>query len=247
MWHFVPRGVQEGEAFIKDDTREWFEERDRKIVICREYPDHPRWQLTAAKSVRTQLYNGTVVAEIHMLARIMAGRPDVPEWVPARMTVKQQQADLGFRLVKATRDVFRTKGKEAMETFADKAPGQFIKFIGATFVPKQIETQLNTNPNELSKETVGQYLDLIADELQRRANEAQVLRAAPMDYESPTDMMGAVEDVAFQMTDAAATKHPGVARMDTHNEVTKNLKHVVDIITPRDEWDDEPKGDDDGW
>ena len=249
MWHFTPRAVQEGEAYIKDDTREWFENRDRKVVICRAYPDHPRWQVAGSQSIRAKLYNGTITAEVHMLARIDIGRPDVPEWVPARMTVKQQQADLGFRLVKTTRDIFRKKGKDAMELFAERAPGQFIKFIGATFVPKQIETQLNTNPNELSKETVGEYLELIADELSRRADEAGVLaRGFPLDYNSPLDqtLKDKVEDIGYEMIDAAATKRPSEAREVGHIEGARNLKRVTDVLTVVDEWaEQEDEGD--GW
>ena len=33
------RVVQQGEAFVQDDTRGWFEDRERKVVICRDYPD----------------------------------------------------------------------------------------------------------------------------------------------------------------------------------------------------------------
>ena len=251
MWFFTPKAVQEGEAFIKDDTRAWFDDRDRKVVICREYVDHPRWMIAGAESIRAKLYNGHIVAEIHMLARIHAGLPDVPEWVPARMTVKQQQADVGFRLTKITRDVFRKQGKEAMELFADKQPGQFIKFIAATFIPKQIETTLNSNPNEMPKEQIGQIIDALEEELNRRAEEAKLVSEQPMDYEAPAGITAALEGAAEVIIDAAGTNHPGVARMDGHPEAARNLRHVIDLaaseVTENDGWDDPPQGDDDGW
>jgi hypothetical protein len=146
MWLFVPRAVQQGEAFIQDDTRDWFEDRERKVVICRDYPDHPRWIVN--NGVRARMHNAQIVSEIHMLARIMAGKPDVPAWVPARMSVKQQQSDLAYRLTKATREVFIKEGPAALEAFANKAPGQFIKFVGATFIPKQIEANVTQSPGQ---------------------------------------------------------------------------------------------------
>lgn len=244
MWLFVPRSVQQGESFIQDDTRDWFDDRDRKVVICREYPDHPRWVVLKGNNIRARMHNSHIVSEVHMLARLHAGKPEYPDWVPARMTVKQQQADLAFRLTKATREVFVKSGKEALESFASKAPGQFVKFVGATFIPKKIESDVTVRPGEvLDPEVADQILAALNEELQRRADEAKVISTTDvLDYDAPADVVDMVADTAG--TFAAATEHGveriGALRDPAHRALTQHLDKVIDLeadVPPETEWD----------
>lgn len=238
MWLFVPRAVQQGEAFIQDDTRDWFEDRERKVVICRDYPDHPRWIVN--NGVRARMHNAQIVSEIHMLARIMAGKPDVPAWVPARMSVKQQQSDLAYRLTKATREVFIKEGPAALEAFANKAPGQFIKFVGATFIPKQIEANVTQSPGQsMDAETADALLAAIAEELQRRQDEAKEVAAVrPLDYEPPAEIVDMVRQTAetFHMA-TEPTMSPGSAKNGHPTNLTHGLTKVIDLEADVEEFD----------
>jgi hypothetical protein len=241
MWLFVPRAVQQGEAFIQDDTRDWFEDRERKVVICRDYPDHPRWIVN--NGVRARMHNAQIVSEIHMLARIMAGKPDVPAWVPARMSVKQQQSDLAYRLTKATREVFIKEGPAALEAFANKAPGQFIKFVGATFIPKQIEANVTQSPgSSMDAETADALLAAIAEELQRRQDEAKEVAAVrPLDYEPPAEIVDMVRQTAetFHMA-TEPMMSPGSAKNGHPWNLSHGLPKVIDLEADVEEvdWDE---------
>lgn len=176
LWMFVPKAVQRGEDWVQDDTREWFEERGRKVPISREYLDHPRWVTGAAgNTIRGRLYNGGIVSEVHMLARISAGRPDYPAWVPARLSVKQVQADVAHRLTKMTRETLLTHGKTALKDFAQRAPGQFIKFVGATFIPKRLETEATVRTESMDAETADALIEALSAELERRGREAKII------------------------------------------------------------------------
>lgn len=244
MWLFVPRAVQQGEAFIQDDTRDWFDERDRKVVICRDYPDHPRWVPLNKNSIRARMHNSQIVSEVHMLARLAAGRPEYPDWVPARMTVKQQQADLAFRLTKATREVFISAGKDAMTAFAQKAPGQFVKFVGATFIPKKIESDVTVRPGEImDPETADQILAALNDELKRRMDEAKVVATTDvLDYDAPAEIVDMVADTAGTFTEATVTNDVETvgALRGNHVALVERLNRVVDLeadVTPETEWD----------
>lgn len=234
MWLFVPKAVQQGESFIQDDTRDWFDDRDRKVVICREYADHPRWIVLSNKNMRAVMHNAHIISEVHMLARLHAGRPEYPDWVPARMTVKQQQADLAYRLSKATREVFVKHGKEAMETFASKAPGQFIKFVGATFVPKKIESDVTVRPGELiDPETADQLLSALSDELKRRQEEAKVVATTHvMDYDAPADVVDTVQDTAGvfrQSVELRPTDRVAAMRSGTSLTLADGLQKFQDL------------------
>ena len=245
MWLFVPKSVQQGEAYIQDDTRDWFDARDRKVVICRNYPDHPRWVILKTSNLRQQMHNAHIVSEVHMLARLAAGRPEYPDWVPARMTVKQQQADLSFRLTKATREVFVKAGKEAMENFASRAPGQFIKFVGATFIPKKIESDVTVRPGEvLDPEAADQILAALNEELRRRAEEAKLVATTNvLDYDAPAEIVDMVAGTAGTFATATETgKSERVAalRGPTHKALTYHLDKVVDLeadVPSETEWD----------
>lgn len=245
MWLFVPRSVQQGESFIQDDTRDWFDDRDRKVVICREYPDHPRWVVLKGNNIRARMHNSHIVSEVHMLARLHAGKPEYPDWVPARMTVKQQQADLAFRLTKATREVFVKRGKDALEMFADKAPGQFVKFVGATFIPKKIESDVTVRPGEvLDPEAADQILAALNEELQRRADEAKLVATTDvLDYDAPADVVDMVADTAGTFaaaTEVGSLERVGAMRDPAHRALTQHLDKVVDLeadVPSETEWD----------
>lgn len=245
MWLFVPRSVQQGESFIQDDTRDWFDDRDRKVVICREYPDHPRWVVLKGNNIRARMHNSHIVSEVHMLARLHAGKPEYPDWVPARMTVKQQQADLAFRLTKATREVFVKSGKEALESFASKAPGQFVKFVGATFIPKKIESDVTVRPGEvLDPEAADQILAALNEELQRRADEAKLVATTDvLDYDAPADVVDMVADTAGTFaaaTEVGSLERVGALRDPKHIGLTQHLNKVVDLeadVPSETEWD----------
>lgn len=245
MWLFVPKSVQQGESFIQDDTRDWFRDRGSKVVICRQYPDHPRWVPLNKSAIRAAMHNAQIVSEVHMLARLAAGRPEYPDWVPARMTVKQQQADLSFRLTKATREVFVKAGKEAMEAFAQRAPGQFVKFVGATFIPKKIESDVVVRPGEMiDPEMADQILAALNEELQRRAEEAKLVATTNvLDYDPPAGVIDMVADTAGLFA-AATAPGPGELMSATRKpeavSLHRNLKRVVDLeadIPAETEWD----------
>lgn len=245
MWLFVPRSVQQGESFIQDDTRDWFDDRDRKVVICREYPDHPRWVVLKGNNIRARMHNSHIVSEVHMLARLHAGRPEYPDWVPARMTVKQQQADLAFRLAKVTRDTFIKHGKDAMEAFASKAPGQFIKSLFATYIPKKIESDVIVRPGEvIDPEAADQILAVLNEELRRRADEAKLVATTNvLDYNAPADAVEMLELATNEFTAATEcgpSERIGALRDPTHMALTQHLNRVVDLeadVPTEVEWD----------
>lgn len=242
LWHFDARAVQQGEGFIQDDTRDWFEDRDRKVVISRSYPDHPRWLLN--DGVRARMHNYKIVSEVHMLARVTAGLSDVPAWVPARMSVKQQQSDVGFRLLKLTREQLIVSGKDAMAAFAQRAPGQFLKFVATVSVPRQIEANVTQSAGTvMDPETADALLAAIAEELGRRQDEMKEIAVVrPLDYEPPVDVVDAVKDVA--KTFHAATEPAralGSAKNAHPSMLTDRLSSVIDleadVVEPQTEWD----------
>ena len=244
LWVFVPKAVQQGEAFIQEDTREWFADRDFKVQVCRSYPDHPRWLASGRDSLRVKMHNSHIISEIHMLARTHLGLPDMPPWVAARMSVKQQQADLAYRLTKSARDVFLREGKLAIETFASKAPGQFIKWVSNTFIAKQIEQQVTVTPGGgISPEEADNMLEMIAEELRRRADDAQATVITPLDYVAPErGIVETMRDTGDAFHEANKDKWLGGSRLREdvsilNSEVTKRLGSAKDIISDQDEID----------
>lgn len=247
LWQFsVPKAIQAGESYIQDDTREWFAERDHKVVIQREYPDHPRWVIDGKNSVRAKMFNAGIACEIHMLARITAGKPEYPDWVPARMSVKQQQADVAYRLTKAARKVFIAEGEDAMKTFAQKAPGQFIKTMMATFIPKKIESDVNLNPgSSLSTEDADKLIEALKDEMARREQEMKIVNAEDvLNFEPPKDLVGELNAVTERLIDATGdpNRMPSTIRTPGRVEITQRLGHVVDLeadlVDSNVNWDD---------
>lgn len=241
IWLFVPKSVQQGEQWIQDDTRDWFDDRERKVEVRRDYPSHPRWIIKGANTMRATIHNAGIVSEIHMLVRIAAGLPEFPVWVPARMTLKQTQSDLAFRLSKTARDVFIRQGQQALKDFAERAPGQFIKFIGATFVPKQIEAEIKTSvAGGLDPETADQIIDALSQEMQRRAEEAKTfLAATTLDYEPAGNVAASLEGSAQVLHEATADNSIGASRRGDIT-ATRRLRDVQDAeqdVPAEVEWD----------
>lgn len=233
MWLFVPQAVQKGERFIQDDTREWFRDRDFKVEVKREYPDHPRWLVAGATSRRAVIANGNIISEIHMLVRLHAGIPEYPDWVGARMAIKTQQADLAYKLTKATRNAFLKHGTEAMESFATRAPAQFIKFVASTFVPKKIEVE-QTDGSGLEPDERTMLLKALADELKRRQDEAYLAgTVGVLDYEPQQDLVEGVAQISAVMKQAT-----GDGAMNTSvstdgvvgTGATRGIKKAVNVI-----------------
>lgn len=232
LWLFVPKAVQQGEAFIQEDTRDWFRERGGKVQIARVYMDHPRWLPLSKQTLRAQMHNAHIVSEIHILARLAAGLPEMPSWVAARMTVKQQQADLNYRLVKTARDVYLLKGKDAMMTFADRAPGQFLKWLSGTWVPKKVETETTVTPGQLiDPETADQLLEALGEELKRRQDEASLqAKTHVLDFEDlDTDAAATLMAQAEAFDRAKGLGHPAEARKPGSLILTHRLQDVVDL------------------
>jgi hypothetical protein len=243
LWMFTPRAITAGERWIQDDTREWFEQNERKVVICRSYPTHPRWTVgAAADTARARIYHEGIVSEVHMLVRLTAGLPEVPSWVPARLSLKQAQADLAYRLTKSARGVFVRQGEQAMKDFAERAPGQFLKWLGATFVPKQIEQNVTVTPGQsLDPQQAEDILQALDAELKRRADEAKLLKNNPTDFEAAlvSDSLKEVADrftvaVGDNVQNARALKPEAAYRL---NKVIDLEADLVDPVTGEIQWD----------
>lgn len=207
LWYFVPRAVQQGEDWVCDDTRQWFDDKGRKVPISRKYPDHPRWLSgAAAQTKRGSLHNVAIVSEVHILARIFAGLPVYPAWVPIRNNVKQVQAGVAYTLAKLTQKSLIMHGKAAMDDFATRSPAQFIKFVAGAFVPKQLEVA--QVPGEtMDSETADALLAALAAEVKRRADEAQFeLAAGANDWQDMPDAMPVLIEHAKELYVASNTK-----------------------------------------
>lgn len=228
LWMFVPKAISAGERWVQDDTREWFANLGGVVQVRRDYPTHPRWLVGAAgNTLRGAVMNEGIVSEIHLLVRITAGLPDMPSWVAARLSLKQTQADLSYRLTKLARGTLITQGPTAMKDWAERSPGQFLKWIGATFVPKQIEQNVTLSAGQsLEPEVAQAVIDAIAAEVERRAEEAQKLAVNPTDYEGGPvidNLQAAADELAGAVGDRvgiARTLVPGAAR---------RLRHVIDL------------------
>lgn len=204
--------------------------------------------MSGRDSLRVKMHNAHIISEIHMLARTHAGLPDMPPWVAARMSVKQQQSDLAYRLTKSARDVFLRDGKLAIETFAAKAPGQFIKWVSNTFIAKQIEQQITVTPGGgISPEEADNMLEMIADELRRRAEDAKTVTITPLDYDPPErGIVETMKETGEAFHAAAADGPPGVFIGTSRGATPKStpgaayrLGSVTDIISDQDEVDKE--------
>lgn len=244
LWLFVPECIQRGEAFIQQDTIEWLHDLGTaNLVICRSYPTHPRWIVVNGQNMRTtkarsDMSNGKVISEIHLLARRMRNMPDFPDWVRAVMSLKQQQSDVAYRISKAARKTAITHLDDAMKTFAERAPAAFVRFLAATFIPKKIEADIKTTNgfSGVDPESLSNMVEAFENELKRR--EAEGLRDARthvLDYEPPVEISPeALAGEAEKFREAAAAKPGFVGPMSQANprEMTRRLRQVRDIMDP---------------
>lgn len=252
LWKFIPKAITQGERWIQDDTRDWFDDAGglAGAQVRRDYPTHPRWIVgAAANTSRGSMLNEGIVSEVHLLIRITAGLPDVPSWVPARLSLKQAQADLAYRLTKTARGVFVEKGKDAMASFADRAPGQFLKFIASTFIPKQIEQNVTVTPGQsLDPDTADAILEALNAELKRREDEARRLRDDPDSYEGGPVIENLADAANTLAAATGVSENHRLARIvDAKNlgpDAARGLNKVIDLeaddyeVVPREiEWD----------
>jgi hypothetical protein len=240
MWLFVPEAVQLGERFIQQDTYDWFEDRDRCVPVAREYLDHPRWIVVGARGVRAQIHNAKIASEVHLLVRKHNGLPEVPYWVPARMSLKQQQSDLSWKLTKITRDALIKHGTNAMADFAVRAPGQFLKFVAQTFIPKKVEVEQTVTPGQsMDPETADELIRALSEELKRRQEEAKVVNHNPMDYDTNDEPIRVLDGFAVEMHEASKDTAIGNSKSFEPRDITRRLNIIDDVITLNEEvdWD----------
>jgi hypothetical protein len=235
LWFITPKAAQQGQDWIKDDTRQWFEDRGGLVQIGRVYLDHPRWAVGAAeRTMRGRMNNQNIVAEVHMLARVSAGLPEFPAGMATKLTVKQLQADTGFQLMRAARSVFQAKGRQALNDFADRAPGQFVKFMASISVPKRIETEVTTTAGALDPEAADALIAALTAELQRRERDMKVINAAGGIDLPDTQPVVELLTAAKELTDAGSTFGGGFRRepLDVGTEPEKEQSGEA-----HDEWD----------
>lgn len=233
IWLFVPKCVQRGQEFVQDDTRAWFEDRERKVAISRSYIDHPRWLIGGVgDTIRGKLFNGSIVSEVHLLARHFAGLPDFPEWVYASLSVRQAQAEVGWRITKLTRLALMKHGPQAMEDFATRAPGQFIKFVASTFVPRKLETETIPRAGEsMDSETADAMIAALAAEIRRREIDMKIIAVqGGNDYEE-VKPMEAFQQIGQDMKDAALSTNAQVLHPRSGDK-RFNPRNVRDMLNP---------------
>lgn len=253
LWKFTPNALKKGAAgHIQEDTRKWFWDRGglNGVAVAREYIDHPRWiGGEKAATARARIYNDDIVSEVHLLIREAADLREVPEWYRERMQLRQQQADIGYRMAVLTRNTFLTHGKEAMEVFATRAPERFIKFVAATYVPTKTEHEV-THSVSPSKEKLAAMVEALDEELQRRLNahmdDMKVVNASPGDYEAPGDAVYGIQKEAKLMLDASdiGPHDADVYRARTGASAPRRIDRVMNVIEPT---DDEPAPEDFEW
>lgn len=229
LWCYPPAAIRLGEAHIKPDTRVWFEEKAGDVQIGRFYPDHPRWNLVENK--KSRILNDQICGEIHMLARLAAGLPELPACAIRQMETKQVQADTAYRLLAAVRKVSTPERlEETLTLLADRQPGQYLKLVRdlarATYVPAGNEPiHQNADAKQLDV-----LIEGLVAEMKRREDEMKIISVNPQDVEF-TDPSVAFMDRAKRIHDATGqipTKSIGVA-MRPEGESVNRLKHVVDV------------------
>lgn len=228
IWLFVPKAVQRGEEFIQDDTIEWFSDREKKVQISREYLDHPRWLHggAAAQTKRGKLHNGNIISEVHLLARINAGLPEVPAWIPAQLSVKQLQNDVSYKLTKLTRKVLLTQGEQIMKDFAERTPGQFIKFVGATFVARKVE-DVTPAPERTDRDEARRVYEALLMEVKRREDELHITALQGGNDYDGADVVGELDKFAVGMREQSK----GYGRSSTGLlRLARDTEGVIDVL-----------------
>ena len=226
LWYFTNKANRLGERHILDDTRDWFRDRGFSVQICRSYPDHPRWQVRKPRgeSLQVDLANNEIVAEIHMLARIHAKLPDMPDWVAKRVAVKHLQSGLAYEILNGIGRSWRKYGQEALDTLAQHKPAQFIK-IATTMLPRT--TIHETAPPVQSTEVINEPARMVEEELTRRQNDhAAVHASAVIDYETMGDVTDAFKDVADKLNAASGVE--GAQRI-SQRDTLLNPRRVRDL------------------
>lgn len=196
LWMFVPKALQQGSQFILQDTIDWLMECRFQVRIEREYFEHPRWIAAMHPSTEERMLNNEVVSEVHMAMRIHHQLPMFPDWVVTRMSLKQSQAELAYLLMRNLENVFDRRGREALETMADRAPGQFVKLIASVALPKGTRTEEpKVGAPAVDPANIDSLLALLKTEMARRANEAKDAIDVPIDVEENDPVMPLVEKI----------------------------------------------------
>ncbi len=218
LWQYPRKAIENAATHIQDDTREWAAEVcDNLLVVCREYPTHPRWQhRVTGKDETVQQYriNSNICAEVHMLARELAGKDRLPDWAWARLTIKQTQATTAARLMDVMRKDFAAHGAEALRDMRERAPNQYMKLITSVFAPKRTEHDITITHQQadtvIDPGQAERMIDLLKTELERRANatyiEAKIISDIdPLEHPGPDPEMLVHEQVtkAFAAAEAA--------------------------------------------
>jgi hypothetical protein len=234
LWLFVPAALKQGEAFIQSDTREWFADRNFTVPISRSYPDHPRWNHT--KSLKAKMENGYVVSEIHMLARLKAGRAEFPDNIRSAMAVKHLQADVNWRLQHAARTSFVEGGLDAMRSVRDRNPAAYLRLIHKLFAGTSLEPA--TDEEALSTDKLVRMKELIEAELRKKEDNARLVTVTPMDFvrenevEQPVDTVQKLAD-GMLAANGDAENPAGAQATFTSNSSMVRL-HKVKVFT----WED---------
>lgn len=196
LWLFVPKALQQGSQFILQDTIDWLMERRFQVRIEREYFEHPRWIAAMHPSAEERMLNNEVVTEVHMAMRLHHQLPLFPDWVVTRMSLKQSQAELAYVLMRNLENVFDRRGKEALETMADRAPGQFVKLVASIALPKgtRVEEPKAGAP-VVDQANIDSLLALLKTEMTRRTNEAKEAIDVPIDVEENDPVLPLVEKI----------------------------------------------------
>lgn len=228
-WHFSLAAGRGREESVRDDTRQWFAERRGMIQICRNYPDHPRWQPRTSNG-SNPVANYGIISEIHVLARITKGLPAVPSWYLEDMTVKQVRSEFGTRFLRIARDASVKHLPEALDALAVKDPKSFVKIMMELGLPATSEVEHNHTVHvaDGDKELLETTRDLLAkvrDEKRRRemaidvtakvisgsiedrALHVQELKEVrPLDFVPREDPRQTLRDVAVDMREAVNAK-----------------------------------------
>lgn len=233
MWLFTPKSIVAGRAWIQSDTHEWLD-ANWPVPVARDYPTHPRWLLPNRPTMRSAVANANIVAEVHLAIRLMHDLPEFPPHVHGRIALKQMQSSLAYRLTKATHKAVADKTlDETIVMFRDKAPGQFLKWVTNTFIPKKIEVEKVPVADEgLNREDARKIGDAIMEELERRAAQAQFDAAQPHDTEAIDILPQETLDLSAKELHAGAAEGHykiGSSRNASPETVTQRLASVRDV------------------
>ena len=229
IWSYPPAAIKHGEAHIQPDTREWFAQKDGVVAISRFYPDHPRWKIGSDK--KSNILNDQICGEVHMLARISAGLPELPKIAIRQMEVKQVQADTAYRLISAVRKVSTPERlQETLERLSDRQPGQYLKLVRdlarSSYLPAGVEPAQHVPDSK----QIDQIIDALGEELKRREREMKIINVNPQDVDF-TEPQDAFAVRALELHDASGfAKDAGPRPFDPADaQAASGLRRVVDV------------------